>query len=57
MQPAASCAGKQRFVAVLWWWEWRVLLPELLLRWGPAVVFRIEPVQNLFQGLVRFGLS
>lgn len=52
LHDAVSCGGSQGL-----WWEWRVLLPELLLRWGPAVVFRIEPVQNLFQGLVRFGLS
>lgn len=32
-----------------------VLVPELLLRCGPAVMFGVKSVQNLFQGLVRLG--
>lgn len=34
-----------------------VFVPELLLRCAPAVMFRIESVQNLFQGLVRLRWS
>lgn len=30
--------------------------PELLIRWGPAVMFGVKFVQNLFKGLVWLGL-